>query len=55
MGEFEKEDIMRISNHKGDAIGLGKTNCSSTQVNEVIGKHGKKAVVHYDYLYIEQL
>lgn len=55
VGEFEKDDIIRIINHNGDAIGLGKTNCSSTQVNEVIGKHGKKAVVHYDYLYIEQL
>ena len=23
------------------------------QAKEAIGKHGKKAVVHYDYLYIE--
>ena len=55
IGEFEKDDIIRIVNHKGVAIGLGKVNCDSSQAIEMIGKHGKKAVVHYDYLYIEQL
>lgn len=55
IGEFEKDDIIRIINHEGTAIGLGKANCNSVHANEVMGKHGKKAVVHYDYLYIEQL
>ena len=32
---------------------MGKANCDSTQARETMGKHGKKPVVHYDYLYIE--
>lgn len=52
-GEFEKDDIVRIINFEGNPIGVGKANCDSTQAREAMGKHGKKAVVHYDYLYIE--
>ncbi|WP_455592448.1 glutamate 5-kinase [Bacteroides sp.] len=52
-GEFEKDDIVRIIDFKGNAIGVGKANCDSVQACETIGKHGKKAVVHYDYLYLE--
>ena len=52
-GEFEKDDIVRIIDFEGNPIGVGKANCSSEQVREAMGKHGKKPVVHYDYLYIE--
>ena len=52
-GEFEKDDIVRIIDNQGNAIGVGKVNCTSRQVIEALGKHGKKAVVHYDYLYLE--
>ena len=52
-GEFEKDDIVRIFNFEGVPVGVGKANCDSAQAREVMGKHGKKAVVHYDYLYIE--
>lgn len=52
-GEFEKDDIVRIIDFKGSPIGVGKVNCDSSQAREAIGKHGKKPVVHYDYLYIE--
>ena len=52
-GEFEKDDIVRIINFEGNPIGVGKANCSSEQAREAMGKHGKKPVVHYDYLYIE--
>ena len=37
----------------GKPIGVGKANCDSSQARETMGKHGKKPVVHYDYLYIE--
>lgn len=53
IGEFEKDDIVRIVDFGGKPIGVGKANCDSTQAREAIGKHGKKPVVHYDYLYIE--
>ena len=52
-GEFEKAAIVRIIDFEGNPIGVGKANCSSEQAREAMGKHGKKPVVHYDYLYIE--
>jgi glutamate 5-kinase len=52
-GDFEKDDIVRIVDCTGNAIGCGKANCSSEAVRSEIGKHGKRAVIHYDYLYIE--
>lgn len=52
-GEFEKDDIVRIIDANGNAIGVGKANCNSSQAREDMGKHGKKPVVHYDYLYLE--
>lgn len=52
-GEFEKDDIVRIIDPEGTPIGVGKANCSSEQARDAMGKHGKKPVVHYDYLYIE--
>ena len=52
-GECEKDDIVRIIDFEGNPIGVGKANCSSEQAREAMGKHGKKPVVHYDYLYIE--
>ncbi len=53
IGEFEKDDIVRIIDFNGKPIGVGKANCDSSQARETMGKHGKKSVVHYDYLYIE--
>ena len=52
-GEFEKDDIVRIIDFEGNPVGVGKANCNSVQAKEAMGKHGKKPVVHYDYLYIE--
>ena len=53
IGEFEKDDIVRIIDFGGKPIGVGKANCDSNQARETMGKHGKRPVVHYDYLYIE--
>ena len=52
-GEFEKDDIVRIIDFQGHPVGVGKANCTSSQAREAMGKHGKKPVVHYDYLYLE--
>ena len=52
-GEFEKDEIVRIMDFQGNQVGVGKANCDSKQAREAMGKHGKKPVVHYDYLYIE--
>lgn len=52
-GEFEKDDIVRIMDDKGKQIGVGKVGFDSVEAREMIGKHGLKPVVHYDYLYLE--
>lgn len=52
-GEFEKDDIVRIMDYQGNLIGVGRTSYDSSQARILIGKHGEKPVVHYDYLYLE--
>jgi len=52
-GEFEKDDIVRIMDCNGEQIGVGKASFSSEQASKMIGMHGKKPLVHYDYLYLE--
>ena len=52
-GDFAKDDIIRIVDKAGNLIGVGKANCSSVQAKDAMGKHAGRAVVHYDYLYME--
>jgi glutamate 5-kinase len=52
-GDFEKDDIVRIFNEKGQSIGVGKVGFDSVKTGELLGKKGNKPVVHYDYLYLE--
>ncbi|NDV77381.1 glutamate 5-kinase [Dysgonomonas sp. 511] len=54
IGNFEADDIVRIIDHLGKQIGIGRTAYNSEKANEIIGKSNKKAVIHYDYLYIEK-
>jgi glutamate 5-kinase len=52
-GDFEKDDIVKVVNHSGKAIGVGKVSCSADEARDVIGKHDQKPLVHYDYLYLD--
>ena len=52
-GEFEKDDIVKIMNQKGMPIGVGRVAFDSVEARQMIGKHGQKPLVHYDYLYLE--
>ena len=52
-GTFEKGDIVRIVNEKGQMIGLGIAQYGFEKAKQNLGKKGKRALVHYDYLYIE--
>ena len=52
-GEFEKDDIVKIMNQEGMPIGVGRVAFDSKEAKQVIGKHGQKPLVHYDYLYLE--
>lgn len=52
-GEFEKGDIVRIVSPDGSVLGVGKVRCDSESARRSLGKKGQKALVHYDYLYLE--
>lgn len=52
-GDFEKDDIVRIFDKDGCRIGIGRVACDSSEARESAGIHGKKPLVHYDYLYLE--
>lgn len=52
-GEFEKDDIVRIMDYRGKQIGIGKTSFDSSEARKMIGKHGLRPIIHYDYLYLE--
>lgn len=54
IGNFEIDDIVRIIDENGEQIGVGRTSYNSEKANGLIGKNNQKAVIHYDYLYIEK-
>jgi len=51
-GNFLKGDIVKIINHKGKFVGLGKSRYSSDTATKKIGEHNARPIVHYDYLYL---
>lgn len=52
-GEFEKDDLVSIDDVNGKQIGIGKTSYDSEEARTLIGQHGLKPLIHYDYMYIE--
>ncbi len=61
-GNFRKGDLIKICNEKEELLGLGKAQYSSEKlINEMAGgKKGievkrQKPVIHYDYLYLEEI
>lgn len=52
-GEFEKDDIVKIVDQNGNALGVGKVQCDSKKAREVLGRKNQKPLVHCDYLYLE--
>ncbi len=52
-GEFEKDDIVKIMDTHGSSIGVGRISCDSVEARSLIGKHGQRPLVHYDYLYLD--
>ena len=51
-GNFEKDDIVKIYDEKQNQLGVGKTQYSSEDATKLIGKKGKRPIVHYDYMYL---
>jgi glutamate 5-kinase len=53
--EFRKGDLLRIIDEKGNHIGLGRANYGSDKLETEKQSKKQKALVHYDYLYIEKI
>ncbi len=52
-GDWEEGDIVTLYDPSGAVIGIGKASLSSAEAAPLIGKRGKRPLVHYDFLYIE--
>ncbi|GAB4182525.1 MAG: glutamate 5-kinase [Wenzhouxiangellaceae bacterium] len=52
-GDFAKGDIVRIEDEQGRALGLGKAQYGAIALRRRLGKQQQKALIHYDYLYID--
>ena len=53
-GEFNRNDVVEIVDATGRIIGIGLARYGSETARGVMGKHNEAALVHYDYLYIQQ-
>lgn len=52
-GLFEKGDVISILDKNGQQIGVGKAQYGSKKLSEIMGQKGEKAIIHYDYLYLD--
>lgn len=52
IGDFFAGDLVEIKTSNGEKLGLGKSEYSSERAKELMGMHGQKPLVHYDYLYL---
>ncbi|MBE6209826.1 MAG: glutamate 5-kinase [Rikenellaceae bacterium] len=52
-GNFERDDIVRIIDHNGVQIGVGRVTADSDKVRSVMGVRGEKPLVHYDYMFLD--
>ena len=52
-GDFEKDELVKIMDHEGKSMGVGRMAFDSMESRQMLGKHGQKPLVRYDYLYLE--
>jgi glutamate 5-kinase len=52
-GAFEKDDIVRILDDDGTQLGVGRIGYHSDQARNLLGQHGRRPLIHYDYLYLD--
>lgn len=51
-GDFKKGDLIRICNGTGKQLGVGRAQYHSDLATELMKKKNEKALVHYDYLFL---
>ena len=52
-GDFEKDDIVKIMDSAHKQIGVGRIAFDAVEARSMIGAHGQKPLIHYDYLYLD--
>lgn len=51
-GDFEEGDLVAITGEDGREIGMGRTAYDTATAKSLIGKHGVKPIIHYDYMVV---
>lgn len=51
-GRFERGDVIRIVGPSGRVLGCGRARYGHEEATRLLGQHGQKALIHYDYLYV---
>ncbi len=54
-GNFMKGDIVKIIDHEGMILGLGKSQYNADTAIHKIGEKNNKPIIHYDYLYLKSI
>jgi glutamate 5-kinase len=54
-GDFEKDDIVRVTDNNGTTIAWGRAGYDATAAKAVIGDRGARPLIHRDYLYIDNI
>ncbi|MEL7422111.1 MAG: glutamate 5-kinase [Bacteroidota bacterium] len=49
-GDFAKGDLLRILGPGGELVGIGVAQYDAETARGLVGQHGQKPLVHYDYL-----
>jgi glutamate 5-kinase len=53
ISDFKKGEIIKLIDENGKPIGLGIAEYGSDKAAEMLGQKNQKALIHYDYLYLE--
>lgn len=53
-GDFDEGDLVNIIDENGEKVAVGRSAYDSVTARKLLGSHGQRPIVHYDYLYMEQ-
>jgi glutamate 5-kinase len=52
-GDFSKGEVIRLESESGKLLGYGRAQYGASTARRYLGQRGKRALVHYNYLYLE--
>lgn len=53
VNDFNRGDLIRILGPASEPVGVGKAQYGSDKLRDWMGQSGKKPVIHYDYLFLD--